>query len=90
MILHILQADVTGPTSLFVRFNDGCSAHVDLRPLLCGPVFEPLLDAKAFAMCVVDPVCKTVCWPNGADFAPEAIRALVPAEAHANGLLIRL
>jgi hypothetical protein len=57
----------------------------DLRPLLRGPVFEPLLDPEAFARCFIDPVCRTVCWPNGADFAPEAIRVLVPAEAHANG-----
>jgi hypothetical protein len=33
-----------------------------------------------FAKFTLDPVCKTVCWPNGADLAPEAIRSLVPAE----------
>lgn len=85
MILHILHAEVTGPTSLFVRFDDGCSANVDLRPLLHGPIFEPLQDPATFSQCSVDPVCKTVCWPNGADFAPEAIRALVPADSYASG-----
>lgn len=85
MILHILEAELAGPTSLVVRFNDGCSATVDLRPLLTGPVFVPLLDPNVFAKFVVDPVCKTVCWPNGADLAPEAIRSLIPVEQEVGG-----
>ena len=39
MILHILNAELAGPASLFVDFSDGCDATVDLRPLLSGPVF---------------------------------------------------
>ena len=78
MILHTLHAKLAGPTSLFVAFSDGCDATVDLRPLLSGPVFEPLLDPDMFAKFTLDPVCKTVCWPNGADLAPEALRFLVP------------
>ena len=80
MILHIVDAELAGPTSLSVTFNDGCDATVDLRPLLTGPIFEPLLAPQLFAKFTLDPVCKTVCWPNGADLAPEAIRALVPVE----------
>ncbi len=53
---------------------------VDLRPLLSGPIFELLLDPYMFARFTLDSVCKTVCWPNGADLAPEAIRSLAPAE----------
>jgi len=80
MILHILQAELAGPASLSVTFSDGCDATVDLRPLLSGPIFEPMLDPRLFAKFTLDPVCKTVCWPNGADLAPEAIRALVLTE----------
>jgi hypothetical protein len=85
MILHILDAELVGPFSLHLRFNDGCSATVDLRPLLTGPIFEPLLDPSVFAKFTVDPICKTICWPNGADLAPEAIRSLVPAEQEIGG-----
>lgn len=85
MILHILHAELSGPTSLTVHFSDGCEATVDLRPLLSGPIFEPILDPSVFAQFTVDPVCKMVCWPNGADLAPEAIRALVPTKQEIGG-----
>lgn len=50
MILHTLNAELAGPTSLSAMFNDGCDATVDLRPLLAGPIFEPLLDLPMFAV----------------------------------------
>lgn len=78
MILHILEATVCGEHSLFVRFDDGTEKRVNLRPLLHGPVFEPLKDPTYFARVVVDPICRTVVWPNGADLAPEALHDLVP------------
>lgn len=76
MILHIREAKVCGPHSLRLSFSDGTSKRVDARPLLEGPIFEPLLDPAYFATVTIDPVCGTVVWPNGADFAPEALRDL--------------
>jgi hypothetical protein len=54
---------------------------VDVGPLLEGPVFEPLRDPARFAELRVDSECGTVVWPNGADLAPEALRALPDAAA---------
>lgn len=79
-LLHILEAEVRGPWTLRVRFDDGVEKTVDLRPLLEGPVFEPLQEQEYFARVVVDPVCGTVVWPNGADFAPEALHDLPPLD----------
>ena len=79
-VLHILESEVCGPWSLRLRFSDGVEKAVDLRPLLFGPVFEPLLDPIYFARVVVDPACGTVVWPNGADFAPEALHELPPLD----------
>ncbi len=78
MILRILAAEACGQHRLQLSFNDGTRAVVDVRPLLDdGPVFGPLWDATYFNQVNLDPVCGTVVWPNGADFAPEALRALV-------------
>jgi len=75
-ILHILSAEVVGEYLLRLEFDNHTAKTVDCRPLLEGPVFEPLLDSRYFARVVVDPVCGTVVWPNGADFAPEALYEL--------------
>lgn len=79
-ILRILAARVAGPYVLELEFNDGTRGAFDLEPLLVGPIFEPLRDPAYFARVVVDPVCGTVVWPNGADFAPEALRGLASSE----------
>jgi hypothetical protein len=44
---------------------------VEIGPLLWSEVFQPLRNPEFFALPAVDPVLKTVVWPNGADLAPE-------------------
>jgi hypothetical protein len=78
-ITRIDSVEVAGPHSLRLVFNDGRRKTVDVLPLLRGPIFEPLLDPAYFRRVLLDPVAGTVVWPNGADFAPEALRDL-PAE----------
>lgn len=78
-MLHILTAKVTGPHRLCVGFSTGETKEVDLKPLLKGPVFRPLRDPGFFNLVTVNPECKTVTWPNGADLAPEAIYDLAPS-----------
>lgn len=79
-IRHILSAHVVGDHLLRLELDDHTAKTVNCLPLLDGPVFEPLQDPAYFARVVVDPVCGTVGWPNGADFAPEALYEL-PNEA---------
>jgi len=79
-ITRIESVEVAGPHSLQLEFSDGLRKTVDVLPLLRGPVFEPLLDPAYFRRVLLDPVAGTVVWPNGADFAPEALREQ-PAEA---------
>jgi len=60
---------------LWLRFADGTEGEVDLEAELHGEVFEPLRDKSYFGRAVLSPELHTVVWPNGADFAPEFLRA---------------
>jgi hypothetical protein len=80
LILHILEAEVCGPHSLKLLFNDGTRKAVNVKPLLKGRMFEPLHEPSYFKRVTIDPVGGTVVWPNGADFAPEALY-LLPTES---------
>ena len=62
-----------------VQFEDGVHGEVDLSGRLFGSVFQPLKDPEFFAQVTVDDF-GAVCWPNGADLAPDALyRALKSA-----------
>jgi hypothetical protein len=76
MILRISEAQVCGPHSLRLTFNDGTTKQVNVGPLLEGEILQPLQDPCYFASMTLDSVCGTVVWPNGADFAPEALHQL--------------
>jgi hypothetical protein len=80
MILRVVKAEVSGHHRLRLEFNDATRKTVDVGALLNGPVFEPLRDPAYFARAELDPVCGTVAWPNGADFAPEALYELAAVE----------
>ncbi|MDQ6666467.1 MAG: DUF2442 domain-containing protein [Acidobacteriota bacterium] len=58
--------------TLQVAFADGSSGYVDLSSRLFGPVFEPLRDLDLFSQVRIDEY-GAVCWPNGADLAPDAL-----------------
>ncbi|MGB5815220.1 MAG: DUF2442 domain-containing protein [Thermoanaerobaculia bacterium] len=57
---------------LHVEFADGTEGEVDLSDRLDGPVFEPLRDPDYFAQVSIDEF-GVICWPNGADLAPDAL-----------------
>ena len=61
-----------GGFELEIESTDGLRGRMDVSQRLFGPVFEPLLDAKLFEQVYVDPF-GAICWPNGADIAPDAI-----------------
>ncbi|MFN9619743.1 MAG: DUF2442 domain-containing protein [Synechococcaceae cyanobacterium] len=79
-MLHITSVQVISGHSLSLQFNDGTHGDVDLSAELTGPIFDELRDPEKFQEAYLDPELRTVCWPNGADFAPEFLRSLVSAK----------
>ena len=79
-MIRVTQVE-TGPDwTLHVTFSDGVGGRVSLKDRLFGPVFEPLRDPSVFAQAFVDEY-GAVCWPGGADLAPDALHDRVRAEA---------
>jgi hypothetical protein len=81
MIPRIVEARHEHDFTVHVRFSDGTEGDVDLSDELYGEVFEPLKDPAVFRTVAVHPEFHTLCWPNGADLAPEFVyeRVQVPA-----------
>jgi hypothetical protein len=69
---RVVRVTACGGYALQVLFDDGMSGEVDLSARLFGPVFEPLRDPLLFAKVTVDEY-GAICWPNGADVAPDAL-----------------
>jgi Protein of unknown function (DUF2442) len=58
---------------LSLTFADGLTGEVDVLDRMRGPVFERARTREGFAEVHVDPDIGTVCWPNGADLAPDTL-----------------
>ena len=71
MIPKVKEARYIENYKLWIEFSDGKAGIIDLSEELCGPIFEPLRELRAFQKVQVHPELKTLSWPNGADFAPE-------------------
>jgi hypothetical protein len=75
MVPRILEAKHARDYTIWLRFSDGTEGEVDLSSELHGEVFQPLRDAAYFRSFQLHPELRTIVWPNGADFAPEFLRA---------------
>lgn len=78
MLVDVIEAHYCADYRIFIKFEDGLAGEVDLRPRLkFTGIFAPLRDKKLFALVAVNPDLGTICWPNGADVAPETLYALL-------------
>ena len=56
---------------VWLIFEDGREGEIDLEGELWGEMFEPLRGQGLFKTVELNHELNTICWENGADFAPE-------------------
>ena len=72
-IYQVCTVEVVGSYTLRVGFTDGSEQVINLKPVLAGELYGPLLDQQIFNQVSIDPEVKTIVWPNGADFDPATL-----------------
>ena len=72
-IYQVQAVEVVGPYRLRVQFTDNTEQVINLKPVLAGELYAPLLDLQVFEKVAIDPEVKTLVWPNGADFDPATL-----------------
>lgn len=73
-LYQVTDFKIVGAYRLHVFFDDGSEQTIDFQPVLAGEMWGPLRDLALFNQVTLDPVAKTLVWPNGADFDPETLR----------------
>ena len=70
---EIIEARIIKDYRVELVFDDFKKGVVDLRKFLGKGIFKMLLDKKKFRQMKVDAELGTICWPNGADIAPDRL-----------------
>jgi Protein of unknown function (DUF2442) len=86
MACDIKHAEYAGGHRIRFTLIDGGVGTIDLEKELWGEMFEPLKELEVFRQFSIHPEFHTVCWPNGADLAPEylyeaAVQQIARADA---------
>lgn len=81
MLTEIEEFRLADGHRIEVRFEDGIRGAVDLSELVGLGVFAPLRDPALFAQVTLDEFA-ALCWPNGADLAPDAVHEALLRDGH--------
>lgn len=68
---QVIEANYVSGYCIDLLFNTGLRKTVDFSHWLKGPVFEPLKNRTEFRKFFI--AGGSVCWPSGADIAPETL-----------------
>jgi len=80
-LIRVVSAEYIRDYLLRLNFTDGTEKVVDFSRWLHGEVFRSLADKRQFKRFFI--AGGTVCWPNGADIAPETLRSVEAAATNA-------
>lgn len=70
---EVIEVKIVREYIVELVFDDLTRGKIDLRPFLGKGIFKDLLDKKVFNQIKVDVELGTICWPNGADIAPDTL-----------------
>ncbi|NCD33983.1 MAG: DUF2442 domain-containing protein [Spartobacteria bacterium] len=70
-IPKVVKATYLHDYVIHLQFADKTEGDIDLKDELYGEMFEPLKNLELFKGFSIHPEFCTLCWPNGADIAPE-------------------
>jgi len=74
MLHNVTEVKYLSDYSVWLRFDDQSEGVLDLSKIVrFDGIFEQLKDARKFAEVYVNNELGTICWPNGADLAPETL-----------------
>ena len=73
-IYKVVTFEIVGDYLLQVSFDDHTEQIINFEPVLHGELWGPLRDFNLFNQVEIDPIARTLSWPNGADFDPETLR----------------
>jgi len=72
MYKYLTDAAYLRDYKVYIKFNTGEEGVVSLEDTVGGKgIFKPLKDLKNFSKVEFSKELDTICWPNGADLAPE-------------------
>ena len=73
VIREVIEARIVKDYTVELVFDDLKQGIVDLHKFLGKGIFRELLDKKKFRQMKVEAELGTICWPNGADIAPDRL-----------------
>ncbi len=90
MLLEVVSANYLGSYKVFLTFNNGYKASLDLEETILHErrmIFQPLRQQDYFRNFMVK--LNTICWENEADFAPEFLYDLARQQAEQIGTRLK-
>jgi hypothetical protein len=69
MKYHIIEAKYINNYNICLKFRDGLEGKIDFCNEFDGQIFKPLKKIEYLKSFSIEG--NTICWDNGADFAPE-------------------
>ena len=71
---RFVEATPTTDFCAVVKLTDSAARLIDLDPLSSGAIFADIRDRpELFDQVRLDPIPRTLAWPNGADLAPDVL-----------------